>query len=371
LQSEAKVVNRFTKRNQDVRKQNHPTLKDVARHANVSTATVSFVLNATKPVAPDTRARVEHALDVLGYRISLPAVALRTGRHRAIGLMVPDLVNPFFAGLAQAITENAWSHDYAVILAGAPEGTGYEAKGLGTLEERVDGIIWIPGGAVKLPSFARPFVILDRTSPDFGAYDSVCADHYAGGRATAILARELGRRCVGLLSGPATSPSARERLAGFIDHAQDLSIIWHHEVPYALDLPETIKRLLADPRIDIVIAANDIVAISVMRELRVHGRRVPEGVSVIGFDDIPWAALTDPPLTTLRQPLALLGSTAVQMLLDRIHGLCEPPRQTLLPVSTIRRGSTSPSLESSTWTISHDRTITHRHADERQIGETS
>lgn len=347
-------------------KSERPTLKDVARYANVSTATVSFVLNASKRVSPQTRTRVEQALTALGYRISLQAVALRTGRHKAIGLILPDLLNPFFSGIAQAVTQSAWAHGHAVILAGNPNTVGPDAQEFGMLEERVDGIIWIPDGIPKLRSFTRPLVILDRTPPNLAQYDSVSVDHYAGGVATAALVRDLGRKQVGILAGPTTSRSAQNRLAGFIDHAQGLNIVWHHEAAYALELSQAILPLLGDPRIDVVVAANDIVAISVLRELRALKRNVPNEVALIGFDDIPWAALTDPPLTTFRQPLADLGNEAVTMLLERICGHRGPPRNRLLPVSVVHRGTTAPRVQQRQQGSLDEFAITHCHSGSRQ-----
>ncbi|HEX7389307.1 MAG TPA: LacI family DNA-binding transcriptional regulator, partial [Acidiphilium sp.] len=293
-----------------------PTLRDVAERAGVSTATVSFVLNDSKPVSAETRARVERALAALDYRMSPSARALRTGRHHAVGLLLPDLANPFFPLLAQAVTESAWARGHAVVLASSRADPAEEAEALAALEERSDGVIWIPGGAAPKRLPGGPAVVLDRPNPALAAYDSISADHYAGGAAVAALALRLGHRRVGLLAGPATSQSARHRCAGFLDHAGGLDIVWQQEVAFTLDLPERAAALLADPRIDVVVAANDVVAIGALRVLRGLGRPVPDSVALIGFDDIPWAALTEPPLTTIRQPVAGLGERAVAALLD-------------------------------------------------------
>ncbi|MCW8307786.1 LacI family transcriptional regulator [Acidiphilium sp. PA] len=317
-----------------------PTLRDVANSAGVSTATVSFVLNNTKPVAPETRARVEVALAALDYRISPSARALRTGRHHAIGLLLPDLANPFFPALAQAVTDAAWARNHALILASSGRDPATEAEALAALAERADGIIWIPNTDAPHPLPTGPTVILDRPSPALAAFDSISADHRAGGALVAAAFRAQGRHRIGLLAGPAASPSAASRIEGFLANAAGLSLIWHHELPFTFALPEAATAWLADPRLDGVFAASDVVAIGALRILRSLGRIVPHDVAVIGFDDIPWAALTEPPLTTIRQPVTALGAQAVATLFDRIAHPDRAATQHRLPVSLIERQST-------------------------------
>jgi LacI family transcriptional regulator len=319
-----------------------PTLRDIAQYAGVSTATVSFVLNDTKPVSAETRARVQHALTTLDYRMTPSARALRTGRHHAIGLLLPDLANPFFPALAQAVTDSAWANNHALILASSGTDPATEAKALTALADRTDGIIWIPGTTTPRHLPSGPTVILDRPSAALTAYDSISADHYAGGAAAATLFRAQGRIHIGLLSGPSTSPSAESRRAGFLEHAAGLIIVWESRVPFTLDLPPRAAAQLADSRLDAIFAASDIVGIGALRILRELGRIVPEDVAVIGFDDIPWAALVDPPLTTLRQPVAELGDRAMVALLERIAHPDRQPVHHRLPVTLVERATTRP-----------------------------
>ena len=320
-----------------------PSLKDVAALAGVSTATVSFVLNDSKPVAAATRARVQRALAKLEYRISPSARALRTGRHHAIGLLLPDLINPFFPALAQAITASAWSRGHALILASSGDSAAEEMEAYNALVERTDGIIWIPSAAARATGAVTPTVILDRPSKLLAAYDSVSADHRAGGALAAGLFRTHGRKYVGLLAGPAKSPSAVSRQQGFRDQLDGLEVLWQHEVPFALDLPKSATSLLADPRLQAVFAASDVVAIGTIRILLSLGRRVPQDVAVIGFDDIPWAALIEPALSTIRQPVAELGECAVVRLIKRIGNPDMKPLHQLLPVTLVERASTAAS----------------------------
>ena len=317
-----------------------PSLRDVANYAGVSTATVSFVLNNTKPVAAETRVRVEQAIAALNYRRSPSALALRTGRHHAVGLLLPDLANPFFPALAQAITEAAWRHGLALILASAGADSQKESEAIMALAERTDGIIWIPGSSRSFLCPTVPMVILDRPNPQLSSYDSISADHHAGGAAAARLLQHLGRHRIGLLTGPADSPSANSRRDGFLAALPAADLLWQCEAPFTLNLPPRATELLADPTLDAVFAASDVMAIGALRTLREHGRNVPDDVMLIGYDDIPWAALVEPQLTTVRQPVAELGDCALAALVGRIANPDSPVTHHLLPVSLIERAST-------------------------------
>lgn len=317
-----------------------PTLRDVAWRAGVSTATVSFVLNNTKPVAQETRARVEEAIAALGYRRSPSARALRTGRHHAIGLLLPDLINPFFPALAQAVTDAAWARGHALILASSGVGPTEEAEALAALAERSDGIIWVPACPEPDGQPSVPTVILDRPSTHLARFDSISADHHAGGAAAARLLHRLNRCRIGLLAGPSNSPSATGRRGGFLEAINETSLLWQCEAPFTLDLPNDVARRLGDPALDAVFAASDVMAIGALRVLRELGRSVPGDVALIGFDDIPWAALIEPPLTTIRQPVVELGDCAVATLIDRIATPDRLPVHHVLPVRLIERAST-------------------------------
>lgn len=318
-----------------------PSLRDVAEHAGVSTATVSFVLNNTKSVAPDTRARVEHAIATLHYRRSPSALALRTGRHHAVGLLLPDLANPFFPALAQAITEAAWQRGLALILVSAGTDPVKESEAIVALEERSDGVIWIPGSSKTFLTPSVPMVVLDRPAPTLAAFDSISSDHHEGGAIAAKLLQTLGRRRIGLIAGPSDSPSANSRRDGFLATLKATDLLWQCEAPFALDLPDHVAQKLKDPLLDAVFAASDVMAIGVLRKLREYGRDVPSKISVIGYDDIPWAALVEPQLTTIRQPVAALGECAVATLTARIAQPDMPLVHHLLPVNSIERASTT------------------------------
>lgn len=315
------------------------TLKDVAKAAGVSTATVSHVLNGTKVVADDTRGRVEAAVEALGYRLSQPARALRTGRHRVLGLLLPDLTNPFFPSLAQAVAETARKLGYGLMLSESGTNSDSESQALAAIEHRVDGVVWVPETRHSKHLPYRPAVIIDRVGPELAGFDSVSSDHAAGGRLQARLARELGHRRIGLLAGPAESVSARQRREALCESLGDVQPEWVLEVPYAMELPPEAVERLADTRVTLVIAANDAVAIGALKALKTHGRRVPQDVSLLGFDDIPWAAIVEPPLSTVRQPVRAIGRHAVELLHRRVAGQGGEPTHLVLPVEYVERGS--------------------------------
>lgn len=313
-------------------------LKDVAKAANVSTATVSNVLNGTKAVTPEVHQRVLEAVAALGYQPNLHARSLRTGQSRTLGVVVPDLTNPYFPALVQAIETTARSAGYALIVMDAGNDAERETEALTLLTSyRVAGVIWVPVGDQHTPAWPFPVVTVDRPVP---GCDTVVADHLQGGSLVAQHAIALGHRRVGLLSGPRSLASAALRREGFLHAAAGrLELVWEHEVPFSSELPPHVSACLAAPGCSLVVCANDAVAVGVLRIVRLTGLRVPDELSVIGFDDVPWADFIDPALTTVRQPLAALGAGAVTMLHARISEPGLPLQRRTLPVALVARRS--------------------------------
>lgn len=316
------------------------TLKDVAKAAGVSTATVSHVVNATKPVSEETRVRVETAIAALGYRPSQSARALRTGRHRVLGLLLPDLANPFFPALAQAVAEMARELGYGLMLSESGSNRDSENQALASIQQRVDGIVWVPQTRRPDNKPHRPAVIIDRIGPGLMNFDCVSSDHRAGGSLLAQKIRELGHRRIGLLAGPADSVSGRQRRESLCAELGEMRPEWIVEVPYSSELPAAAVTRLLNTDVTLVVAANDAVAIGALRVLKANGRRVPEDVSLIGFDDIPWATLVDPPLSTVSQPVREIGRRAVELLHRRLGAYAGEPTHVVLPVTYVERGST-------------------------------
>lgn len=313
-------------------------LKDVARLAGVSVATVSYVINGTKSVSPEVTARVLQAAEALGYRPNRTARALRTGRSEAIGLVLPDLTNPYFPALAQTVERRARELGFALFLIDSANDPEAERAGLQSLAERnVDGVIWAPVADDPQAQYPFPIVALDRT---IHAVDCVSADHRMGGELAADFVNRLGHRRIGLLSGPQALTSARDRREGFVARiAEGCSIVWEVEVPFSLPLPNRAVERLLQCDVTLVVGGNDVIAIGALRALRGAGVSVPAQVSVIGFDDIPWSELVEPPLSTIRQPLEAIGDRAVELLRARMHNPRGPVRHELLPVELVSRGS--------------------------------
>ena len=318
------------------------TLKDVAREAGVSIASASHALNGTKPVSDALRRRVQAAADSVGYVPHAQARTLRTGRSRTLGVLLPDLGNPFFPALLHAVCSAANEAGYGTLVADAGDTDAGERAALELLAaQRVDGVVWaprdVPGAAPDLPT-----VTVDRTAE---GCDGVVSDHRGTGRVLAHHLRAAGRTRPVVLHGPSRVPSARERSAGFREAWQG-EVAYEAEVPFDHRLPDEVRAVLTDGAVafDAVVCANDAIALGVLRVMHRSGRRVPDDVAVVGVDDIAFAELAEPALTTVRQPLEALGREAVRLLIERIDGHAGPPRQLTLPVRLIVRGS-SPEIE--------------------------
>jgi LacI family transcriptional regulator len=317
------------------------TLRDVARDAGVSIASASHALNGTKPVSDELRRRVQAAAARVGYVPHAQARSLRTGRSRTIGVLLPDLGNPFFPALLQAVCTAANDAGYGTLVADAGDTEAGERAALELLAaQRVDGVVWAPRDVPGAPP-DLPTVTVDRSAE---GCDGVASDHRGSGRLQARHLRAAGRTRPVVLNGPSRVPSARERAAGFRD-GWDGAIAFEAEVPFDHRLPAEVRAALVagDADFDAVVCANDAIAFGVLRLLHRCGRRVPEDVAVIGVDDIAFAELAEPALTTVRQPLSELGREAVRLLIERIDGREGSPRRVMLPVELIVRGS-SPEL---------------------------
>ncbi|GGC12292.1 LacI family transcriptional regulator [Novosphingobium endophyticum] len=307
----------------------------------VSATTVSYVLNGTGAVGAEMSKRIRATAKQLGYRANQAAKAVRTGKTRTVGLILPDLTNPFFPLLAQPIQMAAYEAGYAVLLIDSHGNTDWERSGAEDLLARgVDGIIWCP--ATEVDSLATlkgevPIVAIDRPLPD---YDSVSADSYGGARQLAEHLLALGHHSVGMVTGPMSLSSARMRRDGFVDRFSKAgTIAWEMENSFSINLCADVREAVCKNRASAIICANDLIALGVMRFLYGQGARVPDEVSVVGFDDISWASLATPGLATVRQPFAPLGKQAIELLLRRVEGDNAPRISLSLDMHLSQRGS--------------------------------
>ena len=320
------------------------SMKEVAARAGVSVATVSHVLRGTKRVSPELTERVRQAARELGYVPNLQASALRTGRTQTFGVLIPDLSNPFFVALLHALAPAARAAGKVLMVYESENDASSERQGLERMVAgQVDGLIWIPvsvdeAPVGELPTRGVPVVTIDRPLP--GA-DAVVADHVAGGGLLAAHLKRLGHGRVALLSGPPHLPSSRGRRRGFLEAFSPAQPVWEAVTGFTHELsPEAVRRLDGGGY-DAVVCPNDMVALGAVRHLAKRGVRVPQDVSVVGFDDVAWASLMEPALTTVRQPLAAIGAAAVRLLLERIQDPGRATRHVVMPVELVVRGSTA------------------------------
>lgn len=316
-----------------------PRLKDIAKIAGVSLQTVSYVMNNNGSVSEEVRARVRQIGKRMGYRPNRSAKAMRTGRSQTLGLVISDMSNPFYAEFARAVERAAAAEGYAVLLvdaqAPAAETAEIAERIAGLKSHPVDGVI----SAVRYPSVLTLDVPVVLLGVPVRGRDSVSSDDVRGGKALAEHLLSLGHRRFGLVTSPLPGgiPIRRdalmERLRG------EAEIVWEYETPASEMVAPDIAGFLLRRDVSIIVCSNDIVAISVQRALRDLGIVVPDDVSVVGYDDIPWAAIVTPALTTMRLPLADMGSAAVRFVVDRLHGPRRRARRVNLPVTLVVRES--------------------------------
>jgi LacI family transcriptional regulator len=326
------------------------TMADVAEAAGVSTTTVSHVLNHTRPVNADTTERVMAAVQETGYSQNTIARALARASTQSLGLAIDGLSNPYFIDVIAAVEEEARAAGHTLLLGDTRDDPEQEMRVVRTLvERRVDGLLLAPSAGAAdqvLPYLAAqsvPVVLLDRlVSP---AFDQIGSENEAP---TAELVEHLadrGHRRIALVLGSLGLSTTTERLAGYRGALRRRGL----DADEALIAPggsrrdsahaATLSLLdLPDPP-TAIISANNAMTIGVLAALRERGRRVPEDIALVAFDDFEWADLFAPRLTVIAQPTAQLGRQAVQLLLSRLEEPSLPPRSVRLPATFVHRDS--------------------------------
>lgn len=327
--------NRPTSKNRKV------TLHDVAKEAEVSVATVSNVLNGTGSVGDVARKRVNQAVSSLNYRPNQSAKAMKTGKTKTLGLVLPDLTNPFFPELAQSVERHAREHGYCVLLIDSQGDTDAEKEGVRQLfQHGADGIVWCPitsNDILAELAPGTPAVVIDRPIPN---YDAVSSDYTSGEKMLAEYAIEQGHKRIGIACGPQSLESAKKRKQSFLNSINGkANVIWVAENEYSMTLNEDVKKRALNNDVSLIVAGNDLIAISLMALLQESGLNVPDDISVVGFDDIPWCSIVSPKLTSIRQPIAKMGTQAIDTLLTRIEEPSTPQRRIVLDVSLSIRSS--------------------------------
>jgi DNA-binding LacI/PurR family transcriptional regulator len=327
------------------------TVHDVARAAGVSISTVSRALSNPERVAAETLERVTRVAAELGYRPNQAASGLRMGRTHAVGLLVPDLENPYFATVTKAVQARARAEGYEVFVADSDEDPDVEAELIGALAARTDGLVVASprsGDAELRAALAGVTAVLaNRELAGTSGAESpeapcVSVDDADGVAQVLGHLYALGHRKVGVAAGPSSSWSGGRRVAGLKAAAEqrDVELVELGTFqPYFAGGTQAADYALASG-VTAVVAFNDLMALGILDRLRHRGVDVPGEMSVVGFDDVQLATLVSPALTTVHAPLARLGRRAVDLLLARLRGGTSASSE--LPVELTIRGSTGP-----------------------------
>jgi LacI family transcriptional regulator len=330
------------------------TLADIARAAGTSASTASRAINGKGYVSEAARARLLDAADRLGYVPNASARTLKQKTSRVIGVVVSDLRNQFYGRLAAAIEQTLRDANYQMVLLGDNSETDEELAGVRTfLAMRAPGVIMTPVGDEASELLARhgvSVVEVDRILAKVPC-DAVVIDNERGAREATAHLLDAGHRRVALFVAATNWTSDAGRLAGYrqahedagvpVDERLILRVAFHQP-----DAEERIAALLDAEQPTAVFAANNLLAEQAWRVLRRRGSRLPEDVSLVGFDDVPWMEMVSPAITVVAQPTEELGRRAARLLLSRIDNSARPPAVEWLEPRLVVRGSTGPPARS-------------------------
>jgi LacI family transcriptional regulator len=331
------------------------TMRDVARTAGVSIATVSHVINHTHYVGPTLKVRVEEAIESLNYRPNKLARALNTKGIPLLALIVPDISNPFWSSVARAVQDVTDKHNYSVIVCSSDGILDREVRFLRSLTGWVSGVIFHPYHVSQVT--VREIIGVDLPMVIIGSFkqeaepaenwDHVLSNNLESAQQVITYLMQLGHRRIAFIQGPEGTPTSGHRLAGFRKAFEVAGIPLQESLIVPGDYTReggrrgmrSLLELLEPPTA--VFCANDFSALGALEIAQQKGFRVPEDLSIVGFDDIREASYASPPLTTVRQPPDYVGTITAETLLDRLNGRQKPAR-IRIEGSLIRRQSTAP-----------------------------
>ncbi|WP_031554142.1 LacI family DNA-binding transcriptional regulator [Oribacterium sp. FC2011] len=303
------------------------TIREVAKLAGVSPATVSRVMNGTANVDDDKKNRVLEAIEKTGFQPNQLARALFKNSSRLVGLIVPNIDNPFFSELARKIEEEAFKRGYQIVLCSSGNNSDKELSNIRMLSRmKADGIILITNGehtGKMIKETDLPVVVVDRHMTDGGEIAYIESDHYTGGVLATEHLYECGCRKIVCLRGPQEYASGRLRFKGYQDVCRKYKLEeMYIDTAYTFEAGLKSAEFLLEkyPEADGIFAANDIVAISTYKVLKNHKIKVPKDVKLVGFDDIRFSSLMTPELTTIRQPIGKMGELAVDIICNYAEG---------------------------------------------------
>jgi len=328
------------------------TIKDVAKNVGLSPTTVSLVLN-DKPnrIATETKQAIFKAVKELNYRPNHIAVSMVTKETNTIGLILPDISNLYFSELAKVIEEQCYEHGYNVLYGNTRDSAKRDFEYLNIfLDRNVDGIIMILSSTFDEIALQRfhdtvtdvnvPIITVDRVINDKNI-KSVTLDQRLGGYLATKYLINLGHRQIGCISGPKNVPSSSGRLSGYRQALEEFKIEYNEDLIYAGDfhVESGAKALpyLLGQNVSAIFASNDMMAIGAYKEAQSYRLRIPQDLSIVGFDDIFLAEYLDPPLTTISQPIEQIGKEAVkQMLLLMNHQTSQAADAIFNPILKVR-----------------------------------
>jgi len=325
------------------------SIKDVAKAAGVSTATVSRVLANNAPVRPETRERVMQTIEALGCRPNLIARSLRVQKSAKIGLVVSDIRNPFFTAIGRAVEDAAYEQGYSVLMCNTDENPEKEKMYLNILhDENVAGVIFSPthkfSSSTENFKTKIPFVIIDRTVKTDKA-DMVLLDNVSAAYELTSHLIENGYRHIAALFGNA-STTGEDRKRGFQNALKE-----HGLEPVSIHFVEprikhgyamTTELLKQPERPDAIFTSNSLLTVGAFQAIRDCGLSVPNEIALVGFDETTWGALVDPPITLIAQPTEEIGRTATELLFQRIAEPERSPKTVTLKGKMLVRGSSVP-----------------------------
>ncbi|MBG9791137.1 LacI family transcriptional regulator [Paenibacillus dendritiformis] len=328
------------------------TIYDIAKKANVSAMTVSRVINNTGRVSEKTRDKVKQVMEEMRYIPNSVARCLVTQESKIVSLLITDITNPFFTTMARGAEDAAMRHGYRLMFGNSDESFSKEKDYVEMiLSMRVDGVLFAPSGDQSkehlewLQRQNVPFVLLDREVPGIDC-DAVLGDSRDGAKRMVAEMIRYGHRRIALVNGAQDVSTARERQAGYIEAMQEAGIEFDEslvmQTSYSREQDLSVAEwmeLAPEARPTAIFAANNMLALSVLKSVRGLGLRVPEDLSIACFDDFGWVEEANPFFSVASQPAYEFGEQGMQLLLDRIKNREEKPRQIVLPCDILMRQS--------------------------------
>lgn len=324
-------------------------IRDVAREAGVSVATVSRALSNPEKVSQASLNKVHSAIDKVGYRPNMLARSFRSAKSYAVVVLVPDITNPFFSQVIRSIEDRAQQKGYAVLLGDTRGVIEREKEYIRRVETRLaDGVIQLrpdePGKHTEVPD---DIACVNACGCESTTGPRVRIDNRGAARAVVDYLISLGHRRIGVITGLKDNPHTVDRLAGYKEGLAaagiefDPSLLAEGDFTMWSGLNSATQFCAMDDIPTALLCLNDEMAIGAMQTLKLHGLRVPEDISVTGFDDISYARYCDPSLTTVNQPAEEIGKRAMDMLLRLIEGEPLAQEESVLPAEFVIRKSTA------------------------------